>query len=105
MRVALGQHLRTEPQPFSGPRGQVLHEHVSVIEQPVDNLPGLRVLEVKCETLLGAIEPDEVARHSPHRLIVVTCKVPHIGTLDLHHACSQVGQLARGERGRNCLFK
>src|SRR5207302_220549 len=86
---------RIFPQPLSSPWSKILDEHVSLREQLVDNLPGLRVLEIKGEALLGAIEPDKMARHPLHRFIVVTGKVPYIWTLDLYNTCSQVGQLAR----------
>ena len=104
-RVALCQFLGAKTQSLGGPRGKVLDEHVRVLQKLEDNQPGLRVLEIKRETLLGAIEPDEVARHPPHGLIIATCKVPNARALNFDDARSQVGQLARRKRGRDRLFK
>jgi hypothetical protein len=56
------------------------------------------VLEVERDGLLGAVEPDEVARQPVHGGVVVPGEVSPAGSLDLDDAGAEIGELAGRER-------
>jgi hypothetical protein len=56
------------------------------------------MLEIDRQTLLGAVQPYEPARHAANLLVVTACKIPHVGTFNLYDAGAKVGQLPRRER-------
>ena len=97
------QLLRPEPEPPGGPGRGVLHEDVGPGHEPAQRPLRLVSLEVEGEGLLGAVQPDEVAGHALHRLVVAASEVAHPRTLDLYDAGAEVGELAGGEAGRDRL--
>jgi hypothetical protein len=99
------QGLLVQAESLHRPWHEVLHEHVRLREHRVQERAVLGVLDVERDALLAPVEPHEVAGHPLHRLVVAAGEVPAARTLDLDHACTEVGQLAGGEWGRHGLFQ
>ena len=64
----------------------------------LEHLGGGGVLHVESEAFLGAISPHEVRREAAHARVVAAREVADAGALDLDHAGTQIGELARRER-------
>jgi hypothetical protein len=85
------QGLVTETQPLRRRRSEVLDEHVGMLEEPVHHLKGIGMRQVEGDALLGSVQPDEVARHSPDGLVVGPREIASARPLHLDDACTQVG--------------
>ncbi len=103
-RVPRAQRGRVEPEPRGGALGEVLDEDVGPVQQPVQDLPAARVLQVERDGLLAAVGPDEMRGQSLRGGVVGTREVAAVGPLDLDHPGAEVGELAGGEGGRDGLF-
>ena len=93
------------PSRSAAPGRQVLQEHVGFRQQPVEHVPRRVLLDVEREALLGAIGPDEVRRQAFHRPVVAARGVAAARALDLDHARTELGELARGKRPGNHLLE
>ena len=63
------------------------------------------MLDVKAQTLLGAVGPHEVRGHAVDPLVVSAREVAGAGPLDLDHARAKVGELAGAEGGSDRMFQ
>jgi hypothetical protein len=104
-RVPLPQPRGPEAETFGGAGGQVLDKDVGGWDQAPQHLPRPILFQVERHGLLGAVEPDEVARHPLDGLVVVAGKVPGPGALYLYDARAEVGELAGGEGGGDGLLQ
>ena len=86
------------------PGGQVLDEDVGPFDNAGQYLFGPVLLEIQGQRLLGAVEPDEVACKALYGSVVSAGEVPHFWTFDLYDARAEVGELAGGEGGGDCLL-
>ena len=59
------------------------------------------MLHVERDTFLRAIDPDEMRGEPAHAVVVTACEVADAGSLDLDHAGTMIGKLARAERRGN----
>ena len=94
-----GDLLFPETEPPRGAGGEVLHEDVGLRHELAERLLGVFLLEVEGEGLLGAVEPDEVARHAVDGPVVGSGEVAGAGALDLYDPRAEVGELAEGKVG------
>ena len=104
-RVAAGERFVREPQPRGGARREVLHQHVGLREQAVEDRRRLRVLDVERQALLAAVRPDEMRREPAHAAVVGAREVADAGALDLDDPGAEVGELARAERRRDRVLE
>src|SRR5690606_34290129 len=84
---------------------EVLDQHVGARDERIEDRPGLRVLHVERQALLGAVGPDEMRRLPAHALVVAAREVAAARALDLDHARAEVGELARAVRRRDCVLQ
>jgi hypothetical protein len=104
--MPLSQGLRAKVEPLGRAKSEVLDEDVGALDETTQYLLGVLLLEVEGEGLLGAVEPDEVAREALDGTVVGSSEVSHLGALDLYYSGAEVGELARGEgRGDRLLQK
>jgi hypothetical protein len=96
--VLAGHRVGVQAHPRRGAGRQVLHQHVGTVQQLVHHASALGLLEVKGQRLLTAVEPHEVARLAMHGTVVTPGEVAALGTLDLDHPRTQVGELSGGVR-------
>src|SRR3712207_6509632 len=103
--MPLAQGLRPEAEPPGSPRGEVLDEDVSPLDEALQDLPRTLFFQIEGNGLLCAVEPDEVARETPGGPVVGAGEVPGTRTLDLYDPRAEVGELAGGEGSRDRLLQ
>src|SRR5215208_4020749 len=103
-RMPLPQDLCAEAEPPGRARREVLDEDVGPFDNAGQYLFGPVLLEIQGQRLLGAVEPDEVACKALYGSVVSAGEVPHFWTFDLYDARAEVGELAGGEGGGDCLL-
>ena len=103
--MLLVQRLEGEAQARGRAGREVLHQHVGLLEQAIQDLRRARVLQIEREAFLGAVGPHEVRSQAAHALVVAAREVAHAGTLDLDDARAEVGELARAERRRDGVLE
>src|SRR5690606_7641545 len=96
-RVRAPERLGRETDALRGPRRQVLHEHIRPRDETPNERAVFRVLQVGDVRFLAPVEPHEVGAVAVHHVVVAAREVSS-GALDLDHARTGVGHLARGER-------
>src|SRR5690606_23175346 len=82
---------------------QVLHEHVRPRDETPNERAVFRVLQVGDDRFLAPVEPHEVGAVAVHHVVVAAREVSS-GALDLDHARTGDGHLARGERSGDGLL-
>src|SRR5690606_35397045 len=102
-RVRAPERLGRETDAIRGPRRQVLHEHVRPRDKTPNERAVFRVLQVGDDRFLAPVEPHEVGAVAVHHVVVAAREVSS-GALDLDHARTGVGHLARGERSGDSLL-
>ena len=98
VRRAVPESKGSEAEPLERSRAQIREEHIRAIDELLENAPSFLGLQIERERFLRPIQPDEVARHSANRLVVVAGEVTRSGTLDLDDASPEVRELAGRER-------
>src|SRR5581483_11316959 len=63
------------------------------------------MLHVERQAFLGAVGPHEMRGETLHAVVVGAREIAHAGTLDLDHARTEVGELARAERRRDRVLE
>ena len=97
-RKALMQRLEGQAHARGGARRQVLHQHVGLGQELVEDLGSGVLFHVQAQAFLRAVGPDEMRGQPIDPLVVAAGEVAGTGPLDLDHPCAEVGQLARAER-------
>ena len=83
----------------SGARPEVLHEDVSLLEKPVQDLPSFGVLEIERDAFLVAVDAEEVrAFAAKERRAPATGVVPSARLLDLDDPGAHVAEQHRAIR-------
>src|SRR5262249_4583883 len=103
-RVARAERCGRKTEPLARAGAEILDEHVGAREQPIQDRPRLRMLQIERQRLLRSIQPDEVARQPLHPPVVRPGEAGAAGTLVLDRACAEVGELPRSERSGDRLF-
>ena len=103
--MILAQCLVTQAHAGGRARRQVLHQHVGVLQQLAEDFKRLRPLEVEGQAFLGAVGPHEVRSLAFDARVVGAGEVTRAGALDLDHAGTEVGELARAERRGDGMFE
>ena len=104
-RIFFAQLRSDEAEPLSGPRRQILNKNVRLLQQAMQNQPGVRMLQIQRQGFLGTIEPHKVAGQSSHGRVIAAREVSDLGAFDLYHARAQIGQLPGGEGRGDCLLQ
>ncbi len=91
-----GQLGGAEPEPVGGARREVLDEDVGAFQEPVQDLPAPRVLQIQGEGLLGPVQPHEVAGLPVHGPVVAAGEVAVARAFHLDDARPEVGELPGG---------
>ncbi|MNY03000.1 hypothetical protein D3C86_1355960 [compost metagenome] len=99
------QRLERQPHARSSARRQVLHQHIGLLQQLLENDLRFLLLEIQRDAFLGAIGPDEMRSHAAHTLVIATGEVAAAGPFDLDHPRTQVRQLPRAKRRGNGVFE
>jgi hypothetical protein len=99
------QGVGIQPEPVDGARDQVLHEHVCLVDEAVEQRAVRGVLDVELDAFLAAIEPHQVAGLAVHRAVVLAGEVTDGRTLDLDDTGAEIGELAGGEGCRDRLLE
>jgi hypothetical protein len=103
--MVLAKPSGRQAEAVGGTGREVLDEDVGAFQQPPEDLPLARPLEVEGDGLLAPVEPDEMARHAARRRVVPTGEVPAVRALDLDHSGAEVRELPRRERRGDRLFE
>jgi len=94
-----------KPETLDRARGQVLHEHVGLRHEFLQDRARRRMLDVEGQALLRAVGPGELARHPVHHIIIIAAEIAFAGPLDLDDPRTPVGQMPAGERCRDGLLQ
>jgi hypothetical protein len=95
-----------EPEARRRAGGEVLHEHVGLVEdQPLEHALRFGMLHVEREALLRAIGPHEVRGEAAHARVIAAREVADTGPLHLDHARAEIGELPRRERCRDRMLE
>ena len=76
---------------------EVLHEHIGLGQDRLEQALVVGLAEIGDHELLAAVEPGEVRALPMHEVVVVAGEVA-LGPLQLDHARARVRQLAAGQR-------
>ena len=83
-----------------------MHHHIGLFnDQAHQDFLSFGMLDIQREAFFGAVGPDKVRGQAAHTIVIATRKVAHARAFDFDDACAHVGQLARGERRGNRMFK
>ena len=99
-----GEIFEPQSQPARGARREILHQHIGACDEFRQNGARLRILHIERDAFLGSVGPHEVRSQPFDPVIVVTRKIPAPGALDLDHAGTEIGQLARAKRRGDGVF-
>ena len=103
-RILRPKRVRSEARSRRRAGRQVLDEHIGPCEQTVQQRRVLRLLDVRDQTFLAAIEPDEIARGALHRTVVSAREVT-LGPFDLDHPGAGVRHPSGAIGGGDSLFE
>src|SRR5262245_25388208 len=100
-RVGLVDVLPGETHAVERTRREILHQHVAVLDQPLEDLLALGMLGVDGDRALVAVEHGEIEAVGPlHVAQLAAGDVADAGPLDLDHVGAQVGEELRAGRTR-----
>ena len=105
LREAFFQRLVRQAQTCRSAGREVLHQHVGLFQQALEDDFRFIMLDVQRQAFLRPIGPDKMRGQAIDALVICTREVTDAGALDLDDACAQIGQLARAERRSNRMFE
>ena len=105
LRIARLQLLERQPEPGRRTRRQVLHQHIGLAQQSLQQRRGFRMLDVERQALFRAIGPDEIGRLAEHPLVIGAGEIADLRAFDLDHAGPLVGQMAGADRCGHGMFQ
>jgi hypothetical protein len=92
-RVQLLDPLPGEPHAVESARSEILHEHVAVLDQPLEHSLALRALGIESHRPLVVIQHGEVQAVGPGNVAQLLARdVAAAGLLDLDHVGAEPGQ-------------
>ena len=103
--MAFTQWLRPEAETLRCARGKVLDEDVGHFQKAVQDLASVLQVQVECDRLFGAVDPDEVAGKPLDDGIIRAGEVSGPRSLYLDDPRAHVGELARGKRRGDRLLQ
>ncbi len=97
MREALPQGLVVEPHPGQHPGTKVLHQHVGVFEQAVQDLAPLGLAQIEGDRTLVTVELGKVGAEAVDHIALAAHHVALPRGLDLDHLGAVIPQHLAGE--------
>ncbi|MNE45613.1 hypothetical protein D3C80_1399030 [compost metagenome] len=85
------QRLEGQPQARSCTRCQVLHKHISLLQQLIEDAAGDLLLEVQGQAFFGTVGPHEMRGQAVDTLIVAPGEIATARALHLDDPGAQVG--------------
>src|SRR5712672_2129437 len=100
-RIELVDVLPGQPHAVERAGREILHQHVALLDQPIEDLPAFRMLGIDGDRALVAVEHGEVEAVGPLHVAQLPARdVAHAGPLDLDHVGAHIGEQLRAGGAR-----
>src|SRR5215510_7225713 len=100
-RIGLVDVLPGQPHAVERAGREILHQHVAVLDQPIEDLLALGMLGVDGDRTLVAVEHGEIEAVGAFDVAqLATRDIAHAGPLDLDHVGAHIGEQLRAGRAR-----